>query len=124
MLHANVWTPERLGAIVPRLDSAEVATISRDLLYVLAKVYEVQRLPLRHRMIMPISYEVPTGASSFSVESVAGVGAANLSNDGDPVNYVDETATEELHGIKTCRAGWRYTLQEQRGNDMARRDRI
>jgi hypothetical protein len=120
----QTFSPDQIARCVPRLDSAETATISRDLLYVMPRMYEVQFAPNRARLVIPTVTDVSSGASAFAYQWSEGVGAANISRDGDPAPMVNERADEEIVALHTIRDGFRYNLQEMRGDEFSRRGRL
>ena len=98
-----------------RLDVGETATITRQLLYVKAKTYDVKYPMFRARDFIPVSHEVGTGAESWSYWQYDGFAMAKaIQNYAQDFPRVDVKATEFPQKITALGASYAYTIQDMR----------
>lgn len=98
-----------------RLDVGETATITRQLLYVKAKTYDVKYPMFRSRDFIPVSHDVPTGAETWSYWQYDGFAMAKaISNYAQDFPRVDLKATEFLQKITGLGDSYTYTIQDMR----------
>lgn len=98
-----------------RFDAGEAAFITRQLLYIKARTFDVKYTMFRARDFIPVSHEVPSGAEQWSFWSWDLVGMAKvISNYASDFESVDVFKTEVITNIKSLGAKYSYTIQDMR----------
>lgn len=102
-----------------RFDAGETAYITRQLLYIKARTFDVKYTMFRARDFLPVSHEVPSGAEQWSFWSWDLVGMAKvISNYASDFESVDVFKTEVITNIKSLGAKYTYTIQDMRKASM------
>ena len=102
-----------------RFDAGETAYITRQLLYIKARTFDVKYTMFRARDFLPVSHEVPSGAEQWSFWSWDLVGMAKIiTNYATDFESVDTFKTEVLVNIKSLGAKYTYTIQDMRAAAM------
>src|SRR6185312_1984492 len=103
-----------------RFDAGETAFITRQLLYIKARTFDVKYTMFRARDFLPVSHEVPPGAEQWSFWSWDLVGMAKvIANYATDFESVDVFKTEVISNIKSLGAKYTYTIQDMRRVAMA-----
>jgi len=103
-----------------RFDAGETAFITRQLLYIKARTFDVKYTMFRARDFLPVSHEVPPGAEQWSFWSWDLVGMAKvIANYATDFESVDVFKTEVITNIKSLGAKYTYTIQDMRRVAMA-----
>lgn len=103
-----------------RYDAGETAFITRQLLFVKARTFDVKYTMFRARDFIPVSHEVPSGAEQWSFWSWDMVGMAKvIANYADDFEKVDAFKNEVTTNIKSLGASYSYTIQDLRRVSMA-----
>jgi hypothetical protein len=98
-----------------RFDAGETAFITRQLLYIKARTFDVKYTMFRARDFLPVSHEVPPGAEQWSFWSWDLVGMAKvIANYATDFESVDVFKTEVITNIKSIGAKYAYTIQDMR----------
>jgi hypothetical protein len=106
-----------------RLDAGETVMLARQLLYVKSAMIEISYPMLRAREVLPVDYEVPTGAESFSVVEWDQVGKAKLvTNYADDLPRVDVKAAETIRKIYSFGDSFAWSIQDLRRVAMGQVD--
>ncbi len=106
-----------------RLDTGETATITRQLLYVKAKTYDIEYPAFRARDFIPVSHEVPTGAESWSYLQWDTFGMAKIiANYATDFPAVDAIVREFPQPVKSLGDHYKYTVQDLRRSAMAQQN--
>lgn len=102
-----------------RFDAGETAFITRQLLYIKARTFDVKYTMFRARDFLPVSHEVPSGAQTWSFWSWDLVGMAKvIANYATDFESVDVFKTEVVSNIKSIGAKYSYTIQDMRAVAM------
>lgn len=102
-----------------RFDAGETAFITRQLLYIKARTFDVKYTEFRARDFLPVSHEVPPGAQQWSFWSWDLVGMAKvIANYATDFESVDVFKTEVITNIKSIGAKYSYTVQDMRAVAM------
>jgi hypothetical protein len=102
-----------------RFDAGETAFITRQLLYVKARTFDVKYTEFRARDFLPVSHEVPPGAQQWSFWSWDLAGMAKIiANYATDFASVDVNKTEVIANIKSIGAMYSYTVQDIRAVAM------
>ena len=98
-----------------RFDAGETAFITRQLLYIKARTFDVKYTMFRARDFIPVSHEVPPGAEQWSFWSWDLAGMAKvIANYATDFEGVDVNKTEVVTNIKSLGASYAYTIQDLR----------
>lgn len=96
-----------------RLDANESVFFARQLEYVKSKTFDVKRAPLNAMRLMPVSYEIPAGATTHTYTQYDGVSMAKII-----ANYANDLPRVEVKGrqftspIHTIGNSYGYNIQE------------
>jgi hypothetical protein len=102
-----------------RFDAGETAFITRQLLYIKARTFDVKYTMFRARDFIPVSHEVPPGAEQWSFWSWDLVGMAKvIANYATDFEKVDAFKTEVITNVKSLGASYSYTIQDLRAVAM------
>jgi len=102
-----------------RFDAGETAFITRQLLFVKARTFDVKYTEFRARDFIPVSHEVPSGAQQWSFWSWDLVGMAKvIANYSTDFESVDVFKSEVITNIKSLGAKYTYTVQDMRAVAM------
>ena len=103
-----------------RFDAGETAFITRQLLFIKARTFDVKYTMFRARDFIPVSHEVPPGAEQWSFWSWDLVGMAKIiSSYATDFESVDAFKTEIKTNVKSLGASYSYTIQDMRAVAMA-----
>ena len=109
----QAWRVKRADGV--RLDAGETATITRQLLYVKAKTFDVKYPMFKARDFIPVSHEVPSGAEQWSYWSWDMFGMAKIiANYATDFPRADVIKTETIQAVKSLGASYSYTIQDMR----------
>lgn len=98
-----------------RLDAGETATITRQLLYVKARTFDIKYPMFKARDFIPVSHEVPSGAEQWSYWSWDMYGMAKIiANYATDFPTADVTKKEFIQPVKSLGASYKYTIQDMR----------
>lgn len=104
------YISERLGV---KLDARETATLSRQLLFVKSKTYDVKYPAFRAREFIPVSNQVPVGTKTISYVQWDMFGMAKvIANYADDLPSVNAVAKEFTSPVKTIGASYEYSIQD------------
>lgn len=102
------------------LDADESVFFARKLEYIKTQTYDRKYPELKARTLIPVSFEVPTGAKSITWQSWDMVGMAKIiSNYATDIPRVDLVGKEVTSTIKSLGAGYGYSLQDVRSARLA-----
>jgi len=116
---SQLGNPHRKDA---RIDAGETFMTARNLEHVLAKVFEVRYPDAKWRTLFPINTEIPSGAETFSEDTIDMTGEA-LFGDPDEDNFplVDVKLTNTAGKLRSILTGYRYSIQDLRASAMSGR---
>src|SRR5437762_3158838 len=98
-----------------RLDAGETATITRQLLYIKAKTYDIKYPMFKARDFIPVSHEVPSGAETWAYWQWDMFGMAKIiANYASDFPRADVKKTEFQVPVKALGASYSYTIQDMR----------
>lgn len=104
-----------------RLDSAEVAHLTRQLEFVKSRTYDVRYSALRARDFIPLSTEVDPAAETIVYQQWDAVGAAKvIANYADDLPMVDAFAREFKSKVFSVGDAYQYSIMDLRRAAMAR----
>ncbi|MCK4717649.1 MAG: DUF2184 domain-containing protein [Thermoplasmata archaeon] len=112
--------PDEIAAYVGRhlnlrLDARETAILSRQLEYVKSRTYDVKYPGMQARRFLPVSNEVPSGATSITYSQWDQYGMAKVvANAADDLPLVDVVAQEFTSPIKSLGDAYSYSVQDLR----------
>lgn len=102
-----------------KMDANEQIWFQRQLEYIEKTLYNVQYPLLRAREVIPVSYEIPTGAETFTYRQYDKVGQAKIINAyGSDFNRVDIKGKEFTGNIKSLGDSYAYNVQEVRNAQL------
>jgi hypothetical protein len=114
-LHAAVASWGLTHANGQRLDAGETATVTRQLLYIKARTYDVKYPMFKARDFIPVSHEVPSGAETWAYWQWDMYGMAKIiANYATDFPRADVVKREFQKAIKSLGASYGYTLQDMR----------
>jgi hypothetical protein len=97
------------------LDADESPLFERELTYVQARALEEKLAPLNYAKYIPVSSEMPIGATNFIWRSYKNFGQARMYSDyGTDIPRVDVGGTEHVIRVKDLVAGFGYNIMEIR----------
>lgn len=103
-----------------RLDTGETMALSRQLLHLRSKLYDVKYATRKHRLYVPVSNEIGNGATRHSYKMVDRRGIAKVTgNYGDDAPRAGSFLSETIGKIYSIRAAYGYTVQDIRQAAMA-----
>jgi hypothetical protein len=109
---------ERWGLSKPngeRLDAGETATITRQLLYIKARTYDVKYPMFKARDFIPVSHEVPSGAETWAFWQWDMYGMAKIvANYATDFPRADVVKRETQQAIKSLGSSYAYSIQDMR----------
>jgi hypothetical protein len=100
---------------VTHLDAEGSVFFTRQLEYVKGKIIEEQLVPLTYAQFIPVSAEMPLGATNFTWRSYSGYGQARIISD-----YAKDFPRSEIAGkeqsitVKNLGASYAYTIMDIR----------
>lgn len=98
-----------------RMDAGETAYITRQLLYIKARTFDIKYPEFMARTFIPVSHEVPTGADDWSYCSWDMIGMAKIiTNYATDFPRVDALKTETKMPVKPLGAAYDYSIQDMR----------
>ena len=98
-----------------RLDADESPLFERELTYVQARALEEKLAPLNYAKYIPVSSEMPIGATNFVWREFKNFGQARMYSDyGTDIPRVDVGGTEHTVKVKDVVAGFGYNIFEIR----------
>ncbi len=107
------WNLQKPGG--QRLDVGETATITRQLLYVKARTYDVKYPMFKARDFIPVSHEVPSGAETWAYWQWDMYGMAKIvANYATDFPRADVLKKEFQKPIKSLGASYGFTVQDMR----------
>lgn len=111
------------GPAERRLDANETAFITRELLYVKAKTYDVKYTNFKARDFIPVSHEIDPGAETWAFQSYDMFGMAKIiANYAVDFPRVDAIRSEVQAKIKSLGVAYAYTVQDMRRVAFASRN--
>lgn len=125
----NQQAIERIDAMAPRwvnalmatghFDAGESAVLSRQLLYIKTREANILYPNLKARQFIPVSNEIPSGATQFSIKIWDIKGMAKIVSDyANDFPSVNVAVTEVLAPIRSIGDSYEYTIQELRAAAM------
>ena len=103
-----------------RLDANESVFFARQLEYIKGKTYDVKRAPLSALMLMPVSTEIPEGATTHTYRQFDTVGMAKvISNYATDMPRSDVVGKEFTNPIRSIGNSYGYNVQEIRSAQFA-----
>lgn len=117
----TVCTQAAAAQLGIHLDANETALFARQLEYVFAQSYDVEYPSLKARQLVPVSYEVPSGADSHTYYQFDKVGEADFVTD-----YSTDFQNGDLFGKKfnagivSLGSSYQYSVQELRAAQLAK----
>ena len=107
---------------LPRHDAGESFALARELLYKMGQAKSVLYAPMKGRLVVPISHEIPNGAETWGYDVYDRVGSAQTTSSyhgrGPRVDVKVSEVTGRITGIRDS-YGWSF--QEMRAAAMTRR---
>jgi len=104
-----------------RLDSGETGFIAKQLEYVMAQTYDIQKGPYLSRQFIPIDSSVPTGAQSFVYHQWDHIGLAKIiTSYSDDLPKAEAFVKEFIAPCKSLGESYEYTLQDIRAVQFSR----
>lgn len=98
-----------------RFDANESVFFARQLEYVKSKTYDIKRVALSALTLMPVSTEIPEGATTHTYRQYDGVGMAKIiSNYANDLPRADVTGKEFTGNIRSIGNSYGYNVQEVR----------
>jgi hypothetical protein len=98
-----------------RLDANESIFFARQLEYVKSKTFDIKRANLSALTLMPVSTEIPEGATSHTYRQYDGVGMAKvIANYANDLPRADVTGKEFTGPIRSIGNSYGYNMQEIR----------
>jgi hypothetical protein len=98
-----------------RLDAGETATITRQLLYIKAKTYDVKYPMFKARDFIPVSHDVLSGAETWAYWQWDMYGMAKvIANYATDFPRADVVKKEFQQAVKSLGASYSYTVQDMR----------
>ena len=98
-----------------RLDAGETATITRQLLYIKARTFDVKYPMFKARDFIPVSHEVPSGAETWAYWQWDMYGMAKIvANYATDFPRADVVKKEFQMPIKSLGDSYAYTIQDMR----------
>jgi len=98
-----------------RMDAGETATITRQLLYVKAKTYDVKYPMFKARDFIPVSHDVPSGAETWDYWQWDMYGMAKIiANYATDFPRADVVKRPFSHAVKSLGSSYGYTIQDLR----------
>ena len=105
-----------------RVDANETALFLRSLTEISTKTWDTMFPELKARLLIPVSHEVPTGAEYHALQAFDPTGQAAVIDDySKDFPAVQIRAGEKIIGIKSLGASYKYSIQDIRNADFARR---
>lgn len=102
------------------LDANEQIFLSRQLNHIIAEMFKVEYAELKDREMIPVSYEVPSGALTYSYRMYDKVGLAKVVHSyANDFPRVDILGQEYTGKIRSLGDGYGYNVQEIRAAAMA-----
>lgn len=103
-----------------RLDANESVFFARQLEYIKGKTYDVKRAPLSAMSLMPVSTEIPEGATTHTYRQYDTVGMAKvIANYSNDLPRADVFAKEFTNPIRSIGNSYGYNVQEIRSAQFA-----
>lgn len=118
-------TPEQIADYIAsnegsRLDAVQTATLSRQLEYIKAQLYNVRYPDFQARTFIPVSTEVPSGAETITYRQWDQYGMAKVvANAADDIPLVDVIAREFTTKVKSLADGYTFSIQDLRAMAMS-----
>lgn len=113
---------QRVLQEVGRFDAGEAAFLTRELLALEARSYDILYAPRTWEQFIPADTSVPAGAETTSYTMMDRVGSAQVGgNYADDLPRVDVFLAEFINSMVPLKAAYGYNLQELRAAAMARR---
>lgn len=98
-----------------RLDAGETAVVTRQLLYIKARTYDVKYPMFKARDFIPVSHEVPSGAEQWAYWQWDMYGMAKIiANYASDFPRADVVKKEFTQSVKSLGASYGYTVQDMR----------
>jgi len=105
-----------------RVDANETALFLRSLTEISNKTWDTMFPELKARTLIPVSHEVPTGAEYHALQAFDPTGRATVIDDySQDFPAVQIRAGEKIIGIKSIGGSYKYSIQDVRSADFARR---
>lgn len=115
----QLGNPHRKDA---RIDAGETFMTARNLEHVLAKAFEIKVPEAKWRRLFPLNTEVPSGAETFSEDTIDMSGEAVLGDpDADNFPLVEVKLTNTAGKLRSILTGYRYSIQDLRAAGHAGR---
>lgn len=103
-----------------RLDANESIFFARQLEYIKAKSYDIKRVPLGALTLMPVSTEIPEGATTHTYRQFDTVGMAKvIANYANDLPRADVVGKEFTSIIRSIGNAYGYNVQEIRSAQFA-----
>lgn len=113
--HASVVAWGLQKADGTRMDAGETATITRQLLYIKARTFDIKYPMFKARDFIPVSHEVPSGAETWAYWSWDMYGMAKvIANYATDFPRADVVKKEFSQQIKSLGSSYSYTVQDMR----------
>lgn len=124
----GTWTPQRrfMAGLVNKcdatihLDAGESATFLRLLTYPVKRTFDKKYPEYMARKLIPVNYEVPTGAESWLERGYDFYGTAKMiGNYADDLPMVTVAGAEQTYGVKGFGDSYNYSIQDLAASAMA-----
>ena len=103
-----------------RMDANEGVFFARQLEYIKSQTYDIKRVALSALVLMPVSTEIPEGATTFTYRQFDTVGMAKIiANYANDLPRADVVGKEFTHVIRSIGNAYGYNMQEIRSAQFA-----